>query len=42
LINLRTHHKDLLSAIEKNPVYETYYIDKLKTIVDAMMPVLNE
>ena len=42
LINLRTHHKDLLTAIEKNPVYETYYIDKLKTIVDAMMPVLNE
>jgi F-type H+-transporting ATPase subunit alpha len=42
LINLRTHHKDLLTAIEKNPVYEDYYVDKLKEIVESLMPVFSE
>ena len=39
---LRTSHKDLLSAIENNPVYEAYYIDKLRQVVETLMPVLSE
>jgi len=42
LTNLRTSHKDLLTAIENNPVYEEYYIDKLRAIIDDLMPVLSE
>ena len=42
LTNLRTRHKDLLHSIEKNPVYETYFVDKLKAIVESLMPVFTE
>lgn len=42
LTNLRTTHQDLLTAIERNPVYETYYIDKLRAIVNQFMPVICE
>lgn len=42
LTNLRTTHQDLLTAIENNPVYETYYIDKLRAIVTQLMPVICE
>ena len=38
IIKLRTAHSDFMQSIEKNPVYEKHYVEKLTSIVKEFIP----